>query len=199
MNFTTARQDRRRDARWIIERRRHETADNGFTKAFALQRPGRWRACGTILGEGLVQALDDVATLAQLSQTLLCILCQHPACRPGGFGQAQPLERAHPPGPDILQGIARTISFRPAINDTIRRPRLPGQHPIDPCPALGCYIGLLELCSRAELMGDEIPGTGAQARRDVVAADHEVLPIIGAAAHKDVDMGMLGVPMVDGA
>ena len=26
----------------------------------------------------------------------------------------------------------------------------------------------------------------------------EVLPIIGAAAHKDVDMGMLGVPMVDG-
>ena len=92
-----------------------------------------------------MQALDDIAALAQLSQALLCILCQHPARRPGGFGQAQPLERAHPPDPDLLQGIARTIPVRPQINHTIRRPRLPGQHPIDPCPALGCHIGLQAL------------------------------------------------------
>ena len=97
-------------------------------------------APSTIPAQGLVQALDDIATLAQLSQTLLRILCQHPACRPGGFGQAQPLERAHPPDPEILQGSPAAATFRPKINDPICRPRFPGQHAIEPCPAFGRHF-----------------------------------------------------------
>ena len=75
-----------------------------------------------------MQALDDIATLAQLSQALLCILGQHPARRTGGFGEAQPLERAHPPDPDLLQGIARNIAVGTKIDDPLRPSRFPGEH-----------------------------------------------------------------------
>jgi hypothetical protein len=46
-------------------------------------------------------------------------------------------------------------------------------------------------CDRAEEQG-------AQARREVVATDDKVFSVIGTATDKDVDMGMLGVPMVNG-
>ena len=102
------------------------------------------------------------------------------------------------------KGSRAPSPVRSQINDTIRRPRLPGKRPDRVRVQRSAVISVsrpasnLELGSRAELAGDEIPGTGAQARRDIVPADDEVLAIVGAAAHKDMDMGMLGVPMVDG-
>ena len=55
----------------------------------------------------------------------------------------------------------------------------------------------LKLRSRAELARNKIAGTGAQAGSDVIAADDKVRAIVGAAAHEDVDMGMLGIPVID--
>ena len=100
---------------------------------------------GAILGEGLVQALDDIAALAQRTQALLRVSGQHPARRPGRLGETQPLKRPHPPDPDLPQRIARSIPVRPQINDPIRRSRFPGQHPIEPCPAFGCHFRLKPL------------------------------------------------------
>src|SRR5882724_9819707 len=94
-------------------------------------------ACGAILGQGLVQALDDIAPLAQVTQALLRVSCEDPARRPRRLGETQPLEFANSPDPDLPQRISRGSPVRPKINDPIRRPRFPGQHPIETCPAFG--------------------------------------------------------------
>lgn len=80
---------------------------------------------------------------------------------------------------------------------------MPGQRPVEPRPAFRRDLRLktapnLKLRSRAELSGDKITGTGTEAGSDIIAADDKVAAIVGAAAHQDVDMGMLGVPVVDG-
>jgi len=124
---------------------------------------------GAILGEGLVQALDDIAPLAQVTQALLRVSREDPARWPRRLGETQPLEVAHSPDPDLPQRIARGSPIRPKINDPIRRPRFPGKHPIDPGPAFGPRLRLkalagFEFRSRAELAGDEIAGAGTKAR-----------------------------------
>ena len=40
-------------------------------------------------------------------------------------------------------------------------------------------------------------GAGAHPLLDVVAGDDEILAVVGAAAHDDVDVGIVGVPVID--
>ena len=95
----------------IIETSGNEPAHHGFAVAFAFQCPGRWRARDAVLGEGLVQPLDDIAAFSQGSQSLFCVSRQHPARRPGRLGQAQALERPHPADPDLLQDAMNPDRF----------------------------------------------------------------------------------------
>ena len=55
-------------------------------------------------------------------------------------------------------------------------------------------------CSRArpELQGDALGGAVAKSLLDVVAADDQVRAVVGAAAHQDVDVRIVGVPVIDG-
>jgi hypothetical protein len=91
----------------------------------------------------------------------------------------------------------------PQVDHPVRPSRFPGERGIEPCPALGRNLGLkaapdLKLRPGTKLARDKITRAGAQAFADVVAADDQVGTIVCAAAHEDVDMGVLGVPMVDG-
>ena len=109
----------------------------------------------------------------------------------------------HSPDPDLPQRIARGSPIRPKINDPIRRPRFPGQHPIEACPAFGRHFRFkpasnLQLRSRTELARDKVAGPRAQSRADIIPANDEVGAIVSPAPHKDMDMRMLGVPVVDG-
>src|SRR3981189_1161727 len=130
----------RRTPQFIVEAAGNEPTGDGFAVGFALERPGGRGACGAILGEGLVQALDDIAPLAQVTQALLRVSCEDPARWPRRLGETQPLEVAHSPAPDLPQRIARGSPIRPKFNDPIRRPRFPGQHPIEACPAFGRHF-----------------------------------------------------------
>ena len=78
----------------------------GSPWAFALERPGRWRARCTISGQALVQPLDDIAAFPKRPQALFRIRRQNPARGPGRFSKPQPLERPHPTDPDLPQRIA---------------------------------------------------------------------------------------------
>ncbi|OIQ93574.1 hypothetical protein GALL_244220 [mine drainage metagenome] len=49
-----------------------------------------------------------------------------------------------------------------------------------------------------EFQGDQILGAGTHPLFDVISGDDEILAIVGDAAHDDVDMRMLGVPVIDG-
>ena len=69
-------------------------------------------------------------------------------------------------------------------------------------PAVGVDLPLeaaadFLLAARTKLQGDELRGAGAQAAADIVAADDEVAPVLGASPHQHMDVRMLGVPMID--
>ena len=55
----------------------------------------------------------------------------------------------------------------------------------------------LEVAARPELESGEMRSAGAHAFADVVAGDHEVAAIVAFAAHDDMDVGIVGVPVVD--
>ena len=99
----------RRTPQFIVEAAGNDPTGNGFAVGFALERPGGRGACGAILGEGLVQALDDIAPLTQVTQALLRVSCEDPARWPRRLGETQPLEVAHSPDPDLPQRIARGL------------------------------------------------------------------------------------------
>ena len=82
-----------------------------------------------------MQPLDDIAALAKLPQALLRVGRQHPARWPGRFSQTQPLKVRIRPIRISRSGSPAASPVRPKINDPIRRPRFPGKHLIEPCPA----------------------------------------------------------------
>lgn len=150
-----------------------------------------------------MQPLDDIAALPERTQALLRVSGQNPARGPGWFSKSEPLKRPHPADPDLPQRIARDIAFGPKIDHPFRPARFPGKHPIEPRPAFARDLCLetapyLELRSRAKLTRDEITCARPQAGSDVVAADDKVGTVVRATAHENVDMGMLGIPVVDG-
>ena len=53
------------------------------------------------------------------------------------------------------------------------------------------------LAARPQFQCDPLCGAAAKTFADVVAADDQVLPVVGAAADEHVDMGIVGVPMID--
>ena len=76
------------------------------------------------------------------------------------------------------------------------------QRPVEAGPALGLHLPLqggadLLLAARAELQGDAFRGAVAKTSADVVAADDQVLAVIGPAADQNMDMRVVGVPMID--
>jgi hypothetical protein len=119
------------------------------------------------------------------------------------LSKLKPLKRPHPPDPDFPQRIASGIVFEAKIDHPFRPPCFRGQYPIEPGPAFGSNLRLkaaldLTLRSRAEFSGNKIARSRPQASSNVIPADDEVGAVIGPAAHEDVDMGMLGIPVVDG-
>ncbi len=74
--------------------------------------------------------------------------------------------------------------------------------PIEPGPALGLDLIVeaaadVEIGARPELLRDEILRPRPHALADVVPRDDEVLPVVGAAAQDDVDVRVVGVPVID--
>lgn len=51
---------------------------------------------------------------------------------------------------------------------------------------------------RAEFDVDQVHGAGAQAPADIVARDDEIGAGLVDATHREMDMGIIGVPVIDG-
>src|ERR1700722_2546981 len=128
---------------------------------------------------------------------------QNPTQGPGGLGEPHPLKRPHPSDPDLPQGIGSGIAHGAEINHPLRPSRFPGKRPIESRPAFCFHLRFkpasnLQLGSRTELARDKVAGTRTQSRADIVAADDEVGTIVRPTPRKDMNMWMLGVPVVDG-
>ncbi len=111
----------------------------------------------------------------------------------------QPLQAADHQPADLRVGSDGL--FRAEIDDpsVISAHSNPG---IEPSPALRLHLPLqrgphLVLRLRAELERNQIFGTGAQAAADVIAGDDEVAAVVGDAAHQQVDVRVVGIPVID--
>ena len=139
----------------------------------------------------------------ELAQRLLEAGLQRPGGRPDRLREAQPFEllRAakHQPAQfRILVGRAGA-----QVGDAAVLVRDVAQGPVEAGPALGLdflFQGRadFQLAARTELQRDALGGAVAEALADVVAADNEVLPVIGPAADQDMDVRVVGVPVIDG-
>ena len=74
---------------------------------------------------------------------------------------------------------------------------------VDLGPAFGLDLPLqrgmdVEVAAQAQLAGDDLACDRPHPLADIVARDDEVLPVLADAAHDDMDVGVVGVPVLDG-
>ncbi len=56
----------------------------------------------------------------------------------------------------------------------------------------------IEIAARAEFLRDEVLSASAHPFLDIIAGDDEVFSVLGDAAHHEMDVRMLSVPVIDG-
>ena len=74
--------------------------------------------------------------------------------------------------------------------------------PIETGPPLGLDFFLqrgldLPLAARSKFQGDALFGTRSKPPADVIAADDEILTVIGTSTDQDMDMRIIGIPVID--
>jgi hypothetical protein len=124
-------------------------------------------------------------------------------CATKRLGEAKALKLAHACDhrrPSVsLRGL---IGSRPQVDDAIVPCGFSGKRAIKLGPAVRLDLGVqtatdFKVGSKPEFLGDQVPGPGAHPLADVVPRNHEVPAIVGHAAHDDVDVGVLGIPVID--
>ena len=125
----------------------------------------------------------------------------HPLARTGLMGEAEGSELAEPA--DLLGQVfvGLPIRTRREIDDALLT-GIADKLPVEPRPALGLDLVVqaaadVEVGARPKLLRNEILRPRPHALADIVTRDHEVLPVIGAAAQDDVDVRVVGVPVID--
>ena len=148
-----------------------------------------------------MDALDDVASLAKLAQSGLGILDHHPLARADLIGEAQSLQLAQPSDFQDVKLVRLAIRARSEIDDACPI-RVTRELPVEVGPALRLDLTFevapdLLIRAWAQLLRHEILCASTHAFLDVVARDDEILAVVGAAAQDDVDVGIVGVPMIN--
>ena len=149
-----------------------------------------------------MDALDDVAALAEVAQRRLGVLRHRPLAGADLVGEAERLELAEAPDLERMKFVGLAVGPRREVDDA-GAVAVAGELPIKIGPALGLDLAFeraadLVIGARPEFLRDQIPRPIAHAFLDVVAGDDEVLAVLAHAAHEQMDVGMVGVPVIDG-
>ena len=180
----------------IVETAIDQAADDRDIQALASEHIARRGSLDAAFGQAAVDALDDVAALAELAQAS----SRRP--RPSSIGPARagardrrPSSRRNRPTLSAFERIRLTSGIWREIDDAVSI-GVAGELPVELGPALGVDLALeraadVEIAARPQLLRHQVLGAGAHALLDVVARDDEVLAVVGDAAHDDVDVGML--------
>jgi len=153
---------------------------------------------------GPVHRLDDVAAQGEIAQRPLGIWLQRPDGRAVGVREAQPFQHLRPADQASPQvRVARLRRSGAQVGDAASLVCEAPQCAIETGPALGGHLCVerdVDLAgrARAELEIHQLFGAGTKAAADVVPRDDEVLVPIGSAAQQHMDMGIVGVPVIDG-
>src|SRR5262249_19720840 len=153
-------------------------------------------------GEAAMDALDDVAALPELAQGGLGLLGERPLPRADLVGEAESRQLAQTPDLQGMEFVGLTIGIRSEIDDA-GAVAVARELAVEAGPALGLDLALeraadLVVSARPQLPGDEVARPVTHALFDIVARDDEVLAVLAHAAHDQMDVRVLGVPMIDG-
>ena len=150
-----------------------------------------------------MDALDNVAALAQRAKDAFGFLRHHPLSRAERRRKAEPLQLARASDEHCSLDISGLIVGGPKVDHAVMAGGLARESLVERRPAIGVDLALeaaenLLLAARPEFQVHELRGAGAKTSADIVAADDKIGPIVRASARQDMDVGMLGVPMIDG-
>src|SRR5579863_4694216 len=126
-----------------------------------------------------------------------------PPHRTQRLGQAKPLELLHSGQhgrPDIP--LDRRIHSGPQVDNPLMARGLAGEHAVEPGPPVSIDLGIepvayLDIAARSELEGGQVLGASPQALADVVAGNDQIPAVLTLAAHHDMNVRIVSVPVVD--
>ncbi len=147
----------------------------------------------------LVHPLDDVAALAKGAKRRFGISVQGPLTRRDLAGEPQTFEFAKASDPDGVLAAGTLARHRGHVDHAAL---LHGARKIavDVRPALGIDLPFerpadVLFGSQPQFARDNLRCAPTHSLADIVARDDEVLAVVGDAAHDDVDMWIIGVPV----
>ena len=187
----------------VIEPAREKPPDERLRREFAIEREVSNAPFDALTGKTAMDALDDVVPFAQGAHDGLGILRQAPLRRSEGFGKAKAFEFLHAAdqgGASVR--LCSGVDAEPKINNPIIPRSLTGKRAIELGPAVRLDLSVeiaadLEIAARPELKGGKMCGAGAEALADVIPGNHKVTPVFVLATYNDMDMGIIGVPVLD--
>ena len=155
------------------------------------------------LGEGAVHRFDDVTAHAEVAQGAFGLEPDHPLAGASRGRQTHGFQMLEAANHEAADFRVRGTWMRGAEIDGAGIIRGHADFGVEPGPSFGADIALkgradFVLRLRAEFDRDKFLGPRAQAAADVVAGDHEVPAGLVDAAHQQVDMRIVGVPVIDG-
>ena len=189
-------------ARELIEQPAfYQPADDGIVGSVLMHRKAPGLGAANLARHGAVHGLDDIAALAQRAQLALKIAAESPARRAVRVRQPEPFERCGPADQQCAIRTRVTGWVRPQVDEAaIVLKAL--QTAVETGPALGADLAAQGLCdfpfgAATEFGCDPFLRAAAHPFADIVAVDDQVLAIVGLAAHQDVDVRVVSVPMID--
>ena len=149
-----------------------------------------------------MHALNDVAALAEFAQRRLGLVAYRPLAGADLFGKAQRFQLAQAPDLQRMELVGPLARMGCEIDDAAT-PAIAHELAVELRPALGLDLAFecpsdIEVGAWAKLLGYEIARPVAHTFLDVVASDDEVFTVLAHATHDQMDMRMLGVPVIDG-
>ena len=185
----------------VIEAAVDQPADDRIVDALAGEHIARGAAFDAAFSQAAVDALDDVAALAERAQRLLGILRYDPLAGTDLIGEAECLQLAQPTDLQRVEFVWLPIGMWGEVGDA-GAIAIAGNLAIEIGPAFRLDLtpqvaADLVIGARSQLLGDEVLRAGAHAFLDVVAGDDEVLAVVSPSPQDDMDMRVVGVPVID--
>ena len=190
-----------RPVQLVIETAFDQSPDNGQIEAFRSQDIVGGAAVDTALRQCLVHPLDNVAALTQFAQRLLDFGLDEPLCVADLAGESEGFELAQTTDLQGVELVGLLAWNRRKVDDPRIAP-VANKLTVELCPAFGVDLPLegaanIEIGAWPQFLSDEIARSVAHPFLDVVARDDEVLAVVTNATDDQMDMRMLGVPVID--
>lgn len=185
----------------VVETTVDQPADDRIVEALTGKHVAGRAALDAALGQATVNALDDVATLAQLPQRRLGILGHDPLSGADLIGEAEGLQLAEAADLHRMEFVGLAVRERGEIDDA-GAIAVAGKLAVKIGPALRVDLPFeiaadLVIGARPQLLGDEVLRAGAPMTVRTSSSRATISRKACAPAQDDMDMWIIRVPVID--